>query len=260
MSSTPTAGLVRVNRGRSHTYRLDGRQVDGVTTILGAGLPKPALVPWVARVCAEYVVDHFDDLTAMTPSERLNVIRGAPNRDRDTAARRGTEVHRLAADLAAGHEVEVPDELAGHVDAYLRFVDDWQPTEVLVETPVAHRAHQWAGTLDLVADLADGHRWLLDLKTTRSGVFPDTALQLAAYRNAETCLVDDHEEPMPAVDATGVVWLRADGYDLVPVDTTGHAYRMFRHCQQVAHWARRLSTGVVGEALTRPATGQEPAA
>ena len=72
----------------------------------------------------------------------------------------------------------MPDELAGHVDNYLALVRDWHPEELLVEATCANRSHAWPGTLDLVADLADGRGWLLDLKTTRSGVYPDTAIQL----------------------------------------------------------------------------------
>jgi hypothetical protein len=242
-------GTRRLNRGGGHSYLLDGQTVDGVTTIIGNGVPKPALVPWAAKVCAGYVVDHWDDLAALTPSKRIDAIVKAPSTDRDSAARRGTEVHRLGEQLVAGEEVTVPDELVGHVDAYLRFVTDWQVDAQLLETTVVNRQWRYMGTFDLVARLADGRTWLLDLKTTRSGIFAETALQLAAYRHAET-YVDDQlaEQPMPTVDATGAVWVRADGYDLVPVDSGPDVFRAFLYAQQVARFARTGRT-LIGDAL-----------
>lgn len=38
--------IARRNHGRNHSYTVDGQKVPGVTTIIGNGLPKPALVAW----------------------------------------------------------------------------------------------------------------------------------------------------------------------------------------------------------------------
>ena len=38
------------------------------------------------------------------------------------------------------------------------------------------------GTFDLIADFNDGLRRLVDIKTTRSGIYPETTIQVAAYR------------------------------------------------------------------------------
>lgn len=109
------------------------------------------------------------------------------------------------------------------------------------------------GTLDLVAELADGSLWLLDWKTGASGIFPESALQLAAYQRAEHYIGPDGEEkPMPQVDRCGCVWLRADGYDLVPVDTDDNTFRTFLYAQQVARFAKAPRETYVHEALTPP--------
>jgi hypothetical protein len=241
-------GTRRLERGGVHSYLLDGKPCPGVTTIIGNGVPKPALVPWAAKVCAGYVVDHWDELAALTPSKRLELITKAPSTDRDAAARRGTEVHRLGERLAAGDEISVPDELVGHVDAYLRFLDDWQVEPLLLESAVVNRRWHYMGTFDLLARIA-GRTWLLDLKTNRSGVFAETALQLAAYRNAEAYLdADWREHRMPAVDATAAVWVRADGYDLIPVDTGPDVFRSFLYAAQVAEFAK-IGRDLIGDAL-----------
>lgn len=243
----------RIAHGRGHRYELDGARAIGVTTATDKGVAKPNLVRWAARSVAGYAVDHWPELEAMKPSERMKVLERAPWAERDEAAVRGRDVHELVERLAAGEELSVPEALVGHVDAYLKFVQDWRPKELLVEATVVSRAHGYMGTLDLIADLADGARWLLDWKTAASGIWPETALQLAAYRHAETYLTDDGEEALPSVDRVGALWLRADGYDLIPVQAGWDEFRRFQYAQQMAAFAELPREALIGEALSPPA-------
>lgn len=273
----------RISNNRGHWYKLDGEKVDGVTTVLSNGIPKPALVGWAARSIAEFVGERLeiDPDTGEVRADALiaalikfdaestwskwpkdgkvsrlaiiDVLKGVHWGERDRAARRGTEVHGLGERLVNGEEVTVPEELTGHVDSYLKFLDDFDVDPIHVERVVGHRTHRWMGTLDLIADLSDGHRWLLDIKTTRSGIYPETALQLAAYRNAEFYLDDDGKDtPMIPVDKVGAIWVRADGYDLIPVDAGPTTYKAFRYAQMVARWQTDGSEGVVGAAIHPP--------
>jgi hypothetical protein len=62
---------------------------------------------------------------------------------------------------------------------------------VHVEFSVASYRYGYAGTGDLIAWLtvpgaSVPSSWLLDVKTNRSGIYGETALQLAAYRYAES--------------------------------------------------------------------------
>lgn len=242
----------RINQGRGHHYLLDGEKVPGVTTIIGDGFPKPALINWSANTTAEYAVDRWDELTELSVSERLNRLKKCRYEDRDAAARRGTEVHGLAQRLAVGEQVDVPDELAGHVEAYVRFLDEWDAAPVAVERPCFSRRYKYGGTFDLVADLADGQRWLLDVKTNRSGPFGDTAFQLAAYAGADFYLDEnDHEVAMPLVGGCGVVWVRADGADLYPFRADSHVFRQFLYIAQTAQ-AASASRDYKHDALTAP--------
>jgi hypothetical protein len=251
---SPAAPTRRVNRGKGHSYVLDGEPVQGVTTILGDGIPKPGLINWAATTTAGYAVDHWDDLAAETPSARLRRLERARFESSGAAAARGTDVHKLAMRLAAGEEVDVPEDLTGYVDAYLQFVADWQPRELVVEAPVFHRAYRYAGTLDLIAELVDGANWLLDWKTGGKGIYVETAVQLAAYRHAEFYLGRGGEEvPLPPVDFCGAVWLRADGYDLHPVDAGEQTFRVFRYAQQVARFSDAPRDAYVHDSLSPPA-------
>ncbi|WP_378735474.1 hypothetical protein [Nocardia brasiliensis] len=243
--------------GRNHYY-VDGTgaRMPGVTTILGNGLPKKALINWAANATADAAVNAWDELAELPVATRLDRLKKARYDDRDAAAKRGTEVHGLAEQLVQGERVTVPEELRGHVEAYVRFLDEWDVEPVLVEFVVASYRYGYAGTCDLIADLTmpDGQvvRWLLDIKTTRSGVFGETALQLAAYRHADIHLADDGtEHPVPEVERTGVVHVRADGYSLVPVTADTKQLNDFRYVQQVARFDDE-SRDLIGEELTPP--------
>jgi hypothetical protein len=223
--------ITRRNHGRGHSYEVDGRKLPGVTTILDKTMPKPALIEWAGKTTAAYAVDRWAELADLTPSKRLERLNRARWEEKDTAARRGTEVHGLAEHLITGEKIDVPDELAGHVDAYLDFLTTWDPEPVLVEAVLANRAVGYCGTVDLVADLK-GTRWLLDIKTARSGIFGDTALQCCAYAHAEVWAGPDGEEsPVPdlGIERVGAIHVRADGWDLRPLVAGDEVWNTFRH-------------------------------
>jgi hypothetical protein len=271
----------RVNRGRGHSYLLDGEKPDGVTWVLSNGFPKPALVGWAAKVIAEFVAnrvqlsadDTWDagrlirDLRAIAaenprdawadgppgPLSIAEILKGLHWRDRDIAANRGTEVHKLAERLARGEEVDVPEELVGHVDSYLKFRKDWDPTDELVEVVIGSRKHRYMGTADMFANLDTLGYCLVDTKTGRSGIFGETALQLAGYRYGEFYLdANGDEQPMPEFDAVVGLWLRADGYDLLPIEAGPAEWRTFLYVQQVARFQDQRSKEVIGRALPVP--------
>lgn len=226
----------RKNHGRGHSYWIDGVKVKGVTTLIGGGLPKPALVKWSANTAADCACDNWDELAELPLSERRKRIAGAPDAAKNSAAVKGTRVHALAEKLANDEEVIVPEELAGHVDSCVKFLDEWGVQPVWSELAVLSEKWKYGGTLDLIADLADGDRWLLDWKTNKNGPYGDTAFQLAAYRYAEFCLADGPVK-VPEVDRCGVVWLRSDGYELYPYEADEAVFRQFLYITQCARAA-----------------------
>jgi hypothetical protein len=252
--------IQRIDRGRNHWYKIDGQKADGVTTLIGDGTRKKALEAWGIRSVAEYAAEHLDLLNQMAPMGReaiVSALKQSPYTDRDQAANRGTEVHKLAEELIHGHEVEVPPELAGHVDSYVRYLDRWQPHPILVEKTVASRRWNYAGTLDAVYELPDGRIVIGDIKTSRSGIYEEAALQLAAYRYAEVWVDDDGtEHPMAdlgIVHAQGL-WIRGDGYDVLPIDAGEATYRAFLHIAFGSRWMRAAKeNGTIGDPEQPPA-------
>lgn len=223
-----------------------------VTRIINEGIPKPALVDWAARTVAGYVADHWEWLAQVSPEERRDIAKTAHHRDRDKAANRGTEVHKLARALAHGEEVPVPEELAGHIESCVRFLDEWQPRDELTEVNVISDKHRYRGTLDMICTLPGLGRTLVDYKTNRSGPFGEVALQLAAYGHADVMVVDGKEKPLPAIDAFVSIWVRADGYDVYRYAITDQTFRVFLYAQQVAHWRLNIERGIKSPALQPP--------
>lgn len=248
---------------KAHRYRLDGEWVPGVTTLINGGLPKDALKYWAARTVAEFVAgnpDLTEDMKRMGGyGPTVAFLKEIPFQRRDDAAVRGTDVHDLAERLVHGGEVDVPAHLAGYVSACVDFLDDWGIEPLVVERPLAHRAHWWAGKPDLFARTRDGDVILYDYKTTASGIWPETAFQLAAYSHAEFYVDDDGaEQPIPEVSLCAAVHLREDGYSVVPLKADDSVYQDFRHIAYVANAAKRAkgdrsTPGYVGEPLAAPA-------
>ena len=239
--SAPTGQALPTFAKRGKRYFLDGEPVPSVTTILKDGYPAPALISWAARTTADYAVNRWDELAAMPPAERLRTLERAAWASRDAAALRGTEIHSLGESLVHGRPVEIPDAYVGPVEAYARFLDEFDVQPTLTECPVANPAHGWAGTPDLRAVLRGQVDYLLDLKTGR-GVYDSHALQLAAYAHAAIYLDDDgnvHEWTPP--QRVAVIHVKPDAVELLPVDAGERAYSVFRHASVVARYTRESS-------------------
>jgi hypothetical protein len=234
--------IVRKNHGRGHTYTDTdtGAKLPGVTTINRKGIPKAALEEWKVKATVDYWLDHRAELADLPPSEGRQRLLKARYTQRDEGSVRGTQVHNLGARIVAGETVKIPDGLVGYVNSYVRFIDEFDVVPVIVERTIVHRRLRYSGTLDLIADLVDPFdpepdfdlarrdRWLLDLATNASGVFPERAVQLAGYRYAESWVDEDGvENDMPEVDRTGVVWITPDFYQLIPVDAEPEQFEVF---------------------------------
>lgn len=235
-----------VGGGRMYHWR--GEDYPSVTTILGATMPKPALPAWAAKRAAEFAIANRGTVGALIDAgdERaaLDLIKGAPWRDRDRAGEIGTAVHAYAEAIANGDTAAIPEEVMPFAPHFLRFLEDWQPeyveTEATVFAPLilddtGRRIFGgYGGTLDAIAVIR-GETWLLDTKTSASGVWPDTALQLAAYHSASFIGRDDGETTaeLPYCERFAVLHLRPEGYRLVPL-TVGS--------EQYAQWERLVDS------------------
>ncbi|MGH3504489.1 MAG: hypothetical protein ACRDQA_26855 [Nocardioidaceae bacterium] len=242
--------LRRISTNYGHRYTLDGRKVDGVTTLLSQGIAKPALTRWAAKAAAEYVADNLGVLNALPDRESvIATVKQSPWSQRDRAATRGTDIHALAERAIHGEELNLVEDDAtyGAVSGYVRFLDEWKPEPLLTERPCASRKWWYAGTFDAILRLPSGETLLVDWKTSK-GVYGETALQTAAYANAEFYLDDDGaEQPMPEVGGLAVVHITPTGTDLYRIQDADAAWKQFQHVAWVAK-----QTDAIKSQITEP--------
>jgi hypothetical protein len=280
-------GTDRIPQPSMGWYRVPGTdtKLRRVTTILAQGSTKgDVLSKWAANLVAEVAMANLPRLVSSSlyveqRTETYDWLRRAPLRKRDERADIGSAVHRII----EAHVLEqpLPDqvmadvEMAPYLENFLRFVDEWQVTFEASEMVVGSYEYGYAGTLDYLLksplisaqfDVPASTVLLGDTKTGGAldvkGVYPEAALQMAAYRKAQVAwLRDGTSVPMPATHDRGVVLhLRPEGYRLIPISCGEDVFAQFRITQQAAEWISGLSKTVVGEALALPAPSEGRAA
>lgn len=245
-TAQPGTGIRRIRVGANgHRYEINRQKTISVTTVLGMAVAKPGLMGWAGRCAAEEAVDLLRDVNpdvwmaqnGITNDRQLiQYLAKASERRRNTAAVRGTKIHSYADKMVRGEPVDVPEELVPYVDNCARFMDEWRVAPLLHENVVGSYQWGYGGTFDLVGALPDGRRILWDYKTGKK-IYPEVKLQLAAYRYADSYLASSGVEiPMSEVGITDskVVWIRDNGYDVIPVESGPAEFKTFLHCLQVA--------------------------
>jgi hypothetical protein len=245
------------SRGSKRLYSWRDEAYWSVTTIIGGGVPKPALLPWGIKMVAEAAVEMADTLPAMVAADREGAIRflkGSPYAKRDKAADLGTLVHEAAEAHALGRPMPpVTADVRPYLDSFERFLADFTPEIIATEASVYNRSEHYAGTLDMIARLMLPQSeclvpktYILDAKSGKD-VYPEVGLQLAAYRNAEFIgLPDGSEGPMPAVDGALALHLTVNGYRLIEVRCDYEVYRSFLYAREVFRWQETTSKTVLG--------------
>lgn len=233
--------------------------VPGVTSVVSM-LPKPFLKFWAAKLVAETAVDNLGTVTQMMiggdRDGAIDYLKRAPSRNTGTAADTGSTVHDLVERRIAGHDIgALHPDIQPYIDGFDNFVADFQPEFIHVEQTVWNETYAYAGSFDAIAKIGDT-LVIIDNKTTRSGVYPETALQLTAYARAEYILKPDGTQvELPKVEAAAVLHLRpehATGYQLIPVFMTDDAFNTFLALRATLDWDREYSRHALGKALQPP--------
>lgn len=172
---------------KTHRYYLDGKQMTGVTTILGV-IAKPQLIKWSADMACDYIKSHTMDVGVGVPpntltisEEELENARSAWSKKRDDSADLGKEVHSdieqyIKAKIAG--ESYVTDK--PQVQHFIDWADKHKVEFIASEEQVYSVKLFVAGTYDF-ACIIDGRKYLGDLKTGNA-LYPEYFYQCAAYR------------------------------------------------------------------------------
>lgn len=239
-----------------------GDRVPGVSAVLGM-MPKPALTRWAARETAAFAVDNLDTLAALARTDRtaaVDLAKGAPWRKSGKAADVGTEVHSLCEQLMRDRmlgrksDFRVPPGGMDFLRNFARFVAEFHAEPVLVETTIWNDEVGYAGTFDgLYWLLIDGVRQLciVDTKTGESGVWPEASLQQCAYARSPWYLdpATGEKVPMPNVERAFGLWLRPDGWALIPLSIDDDTWDQFLRLHGSYVWKIQREKHAVGKAI-----------
>lgn len=244
-------------RGGKRFYSWRSENYWSVTTIIGGGIPKPALLPWGIKMVAEGAVEAIENgaLEGMVKTDRDGAIRflkGLPYAKRDSAGDLGTLVHAAVEAHSLGKPMPPWSPLVKpYMASFERFLADFEPEFTATEASVYNRTQRYAGTLDAIATLTlplqeKPTTALFDVKTGK-GVYSEVGLQLAAYRYAEFIgLPDGSEAPMPEVDGALCLHLTPEGYRLIEVRADDEVFRSFLYAREVFRWLEETSKTVLG--------------
>lgn len=244
-------------------YDIDGESLPSVTTILGC-IGKPALINWAANqernLVTEAATDLYVDLCKAKPMSRSAYVttlaarigqQKAHKRELDKASEIGTQAHALiewnlrrSLDQKVGPEPRVVDDAQW---AFMAF-QDWAASVSLkprfIEQTVFSRIHQYAGTMDLLAEVS-GVLTLVDFKTGKS-IYAEAFLQNVAYQVA----LDEmgHEKPAAGMIVRLPKVQTDPAFEVADVPPVDELFRIFlavrqlwtwHHAQELAYQAKR---------------------
>ena len=134
-----------------HIYRLNGIEIPSVSTIM-----KP-----------------------LSDSQYFGVDEEIMRR----AAERGTAVHNAIENYLKFGIVDISPEYQGYMDAFLKFMEDFDVKPLATESRVYHKTLRYAGTADMPA-IVNGQVICVDFKTSASVNKMLTGIQLEGYAKA----------------------------------------------------------------------------
>lgn len=263
-TSIPTVGLHRTS---DHIYVWNGVPHPGVTGVISVLDKSGPLIGWAKRITAEFAVDHIEwvqeSIKLVGREQTVNAIKSRAQAEKDAGAALGSRIHILMEAVFRGKTPEITTEELPYVVAGKLWRSDFQPELVSLERAVLNLTDGWGGTFDIIARIG-GETWLIDIKTNKgstykgiyTGVYPETALQLAAYSRAEFIakIGDPKRYRFPKIDRFAVLHLRPDapyekGYRFYEYDVTDSEYSAFLAALELTRWRRSREKGVVGESV-----------
>lgn len=183
---------------KKHCYKLDGRLLSGVTTIIDGTSSKQNLIGWAANMAVDYVKVKRDEWFLNDGNSAgfvvhldgwLEEARTAYAKKRDKAASKGTDTHQLVEDwinwliLRANG---VYDEILPNpvhdpaIQSFATWAYDNKVKFIAAEQRLFSETHGFAGTCDFVA-MIDGKLTIGDLKTYPKMWSADAFIQMGAY-------------------------------------------------------------------------------
>jgi hypothetical protein len=177
---------------KRHIYYVNGKVIDGVTTVIGVIDKSGPLMYWCANLTKEYLSEKLKPGISFDEIEIKDMLDSASRQyliKRDKAADIGTCVHKFCEDyinfkLGKSEQPEEPINplIKNGANSFLKWVTDNNVEFVFTERKIYSQKYGYAGTLDILGKV-NGNLAIIDIKTSK-GIYSSYHLQVAAYREA----------------------------------------------------------------------------
>lgn len=240
--------MAAIDTGKGRFYPWKEQKFVSVTTAISEGLPKPALNKWFIRSMAELAASKRHELVLMEELAASQWLLDFRSPNDGVAAKFGTNIHAMIERIAKGKTVREPSEdEKPYMDAFHKFVKKYNPVFLENEATVYSTTHGYAGTMDAMLEI-DGNVYVVDTKTGKS-VWPEAALQLAAYRHADFIgRIGGREDAIPPCSGGFILHIRPRGFKVIPVDTGPQVFDTFLSALDMFRWINFDSDYVIGKA------------
>lgn len=239
----------KTSNGRYYTNPNNHKSVPSITNIKGMKHIE-GLKYFYLKACGNYAADNKDKLATLDRNEVFQLVKGAPwapkpvednpskigdiihdfiDQDikRTLAGSSGPEVDSTVYRDKDGNEFESPRIVRNMWRQYGGFVDRYKPKWVDSEFTVWSDTYGYAGTADWSAFI--GNALVLGDTKTGKGVYPDTAIQLAALAKADYIIAPDGtQRDMPKFERFGILHVRPMFTRLVPVEHIDEWFEAFK--------------------------------
>jgi hypothetical protein len=260
--SGPANSTTGWSGARVYTHPITGVAVPSVTTILGV-LDKPALPRWAAKETAMYAVENVESWRGLDPVSAVELLKGAPWRMSKGAADAGTDAHAYCEELLTAimqgralPEAVVNDSLFAplHGNALRNvraLIEAIKPIPIAIEVGAWSNAHGYAGTFDNLC-IVDGLLTMVDVKSSKA-VYPEMALQLSAYRFADSALFADGTElPMPNIARAQIWHVPKEGmWKVVEIRADHEEFKAFLAAKALFEWKANHSANVISKTVRK---------
>jgi len=262
---------------RRHMY-FDGRRwLPSVTGIAErGGEKKDALLGWHADTTATCAIEEAAELSRLRRLDGDDAayewLRKAPDRKRDKATVKGSDLHDVADRMLSG--MDMPEYLHPDIEdmakQVLAFMADYRVEVLYSEVRLAHRTCGYGGTTDQIGivpqygDLPVIIDWKTSESMFRNPKFHHgkNAMQLAPYSRAEVMFWDDRTEAdmIPVNQDLGlIVMIRPEGYKVYDYDLV-RGWEQFERAFASYHWWRDVDELARGPVRPVAAPVVEPCA
>jgi hypothetical protein len=209
---------------KGHKYELDGVKMTGVTTVLGV-LAKPALIPWAAKMTAEWIRENCESRTLSVVDNAtesgevrydvgesdLNEAVKAHTKKKDEGAVGGKDLHSMVENYIkgcielGGDAVPSPEDHNG-LQEFVKWATLNKIKFLTSETPTYSQEWFVAGTPDFTLE-KDGKKFVGDLKSYKKIFDRIPHFQCAAYAKMLT-------EQGEKFDGTVIVNINKESFQL----------------------------------------------